>query len=502
MRSFIYRHRTRRLLIVVVLLSAVGFFYLYEPRWIKRTVEDKVAEFMGNELTARIGEVRGGMFRDMILQNVAIYSGKGDEGGVFRVERMEIPYRIWRALFDKLGLLPPQERDLRNIGIYFSRENPFIKGFIKLYKYPDRIELFGHISPGIFGDREKRGVKGVFRKRGDGRYDCEILWDGKTKITGTLDPSGRTIDLGFTPVARKKGIVKIKGSIGEKKEVKVYSRLDKVSVFGTEVIGDLWLTYRDPGIPVFFFKAENLVIDKRPFWDVVVEGEFSPGEKKLSLDNVKWGESITLRGKIRTQDPYPAELRLVIKDMDLGELAGMLGNTTGPFAGVAETDINIEGPVKTAEVKGRLFISEGVMNNMEFRSIFATLEGKLPVVRIVDSRVLKETGHLIVSGQMDFSKLRENKAFEDVVFETDNRVAVWEDWQISKEEKHHVVEARKDKVTISTSMDDGSLRRRPVTEDAIQKEFGFKYGLDGSNSIKIETSEEDDFFGLEHKIQF
>ncbi len=98
--------------------------------------------------------------------------------------------------------------------------------------------------------------------------------------------------------------------------------------------------------------------------------------------------------------------------------------------------------------------------------------------------------------------MSENKAFEGVVFDTDNKVAVWEYWQISKEEKSGVVEARKDNLTISTSMEDDYVRPELGSEDYLKKDLGVKYKVDDSNSIKFESKDEDSFFGMEHSIEF
>ena len=56
----------------------------------------------------------------------------------------------------------------------------------------------------------------------------------------------------------------------------------------------------------------------------------------------------------------------------------------------------------------------------------------------------------------------------------------------------------------------GYMQILPVTfymygqekEDSGQKEVGFKYKIDTSNSIKVQIDDEDDFLGVEHKIEF
>ena len=480
----------------------IYFLNFHESHWMKEFAEEKVSEFMGHKLTVRIGGISGGVFRDMVLQNVAFVSGSSGGEKVFRLERMEISYRAWRPLLEKLDLLPDEERPLKYVGVYFSKENPFLRGFLKLYSSPEKIEVFGHVSPALFDDQRKRGIKGVFTRRQDGRYDCDLLWDGRLKVTGVLDPSGRKIELVLKTLSEKKGMVKICAAIDENEGISVYSRLDKVNIFGIEVIGDLKASYRDRELPLFSFEAENLVIDKRSFWGFTAQGGVSVEEKVVFLDNVKWGEAFTLAGKIGIAAPYPASMRLLVKDAELAELSEMFGNTNIPFAGPLEAKIDFEGPIGRANVKGRFHVGEGAMGNLEFRSISAALEGMLPVVRVIDSRIMKEGGHIIADGEIDFSKLRDNKAFDGVSFVTDNKVAVWEEWQISKTDESNTVKARKDNLILTTAMEDDGLHGEPATKAPMQKDAGFEYKLDTSNSIKADFDEDKDFFGLQHKMQF
>jgi hypothetical protein len=478
-------------------------FYLVafqEPALVKHVAEKKVADFLGDRFSVEIGEVRDGIFRDMVLEDVVLGVGKIEEGKVFHLERMEISYRLWQVLLEKIKFLPGKDEPLKYIFMYFGDKNPFVRGFIKLYSYPERIEVLGHVSFAMFADETKRGIKGVLLKREDGKYDCDLLWDGSVQVTGTLDPGGKEIDLGVIPVLEQAGKLKIKGSVSEGRDISVYSRLDRVSLYGAQTIGDLWISYKNSDTPSFSIKAENLVIDKRPFWDFFAGGRFVPANRTIILDSVKWGDGLILTGRAEVQPPYEGKLKLKMQGMKLSGLAKMLGEKKTPLFGEMEGEINFTGSLRSADVDGRLFIGKGVMGSMEFRSIFATLSGKLPVIKVTDSRVVKDGGNLIVTGQIDFSKMRENKALEGLIFQTDNKVAVWEDWQISKEKD--TVEARRDKLTISTAVQDDVSKEDTSSRSRGQKEMGVKYKLDTNNSIKLDFEEEDDFFGLEHKIQF
>ncbi len=392
MKNIIYRSRRRHFLVLLIVLALAYFVMSQQSQWIKRLAEDKVAGFLGHQIRVRIGAISGGIFGDMVLQDVAFISGKGDEEQIFGMERMEISYRVWRGIADKFDLRKGKSDQLEAMAVYFSRKNPFLQGFIKLTRTPDGMDILGHISPVLFGEERKRGVKGTFLRRDDGRYDCDLLWDGRVNISGNLDPGKRSIDLSFIPIADKKGLVKIEGIIEGSGGIEVYSRFDKVNLFGTEVIGDMWINYRDVGKTVFSGRLENLVINKRPFWGFQVSGSFDRSKKELVLDDASWGEAMHLSGDISTESPYDVGLKLLITSMELEELAAMFGGSKKPVSGRVEGEIKVRGPAQTADVNGRLYIGEGVLGEMDFKSLFATLEGKLPVVRVVDSRVVKDGG--------------------------------------------------------------------------------------------------------------
>ncbi|MCK5451048.1 MAG: hypothetical protein KAI70_04715, partial [Candidatus Omnitrophica bacterium] len=359
-----------------------------------------------------------------------------------------------------------------------------------------------HISLALFEEEEKKGIKGVLFKREDGRYNCNMVLDGKLKIEGIVDFSNKAMELDFVPVSDDRWLVKIKGGMESNGSISIYSRIDKIKAGDVELIGDIWISYLSGNVSEFSMKTENFLVNRKPFWDIMVNGKFSRFDNKITIDRVKWGDNITLTGDLFTKTPCPMDLRILIKGLELAEIAKMLSVKKDELTGRLEGDIGITGSRNKATVKGRVYIGEGTLGEMKFRSLFATLKGNLPVISIVDSRVVKDWGNILVSGEIDFSKLRGGKAFDDLLFETDNKVAVWENWQIAKEETLNIVEASKDRMTVITSLEDDDLTEGFRLKDSQQKELGFKYKLDTGNSIKLEFEEDRDFFGVEHKIQF
>ncbi len=352
MRGVLIRNRVIRLSALAVVLfvfTAVSFWNMF---WMKSVAEAKISEFIGDKFEVRIGEIKGGIFGNTVLQDVAFRMHGKAYGVVFRLERVEISYRVWQAFLDKLGLVPKERFPIKEAGVYFSKRDPLIQGFIKIYSSAGAIDVFGSISSVIFGEDRKKVFKGEFNRRADGLYDCDIFWDGNREIKGIMDPANKSLEFSVFPVS------------------------------------------------------------------------------------------------------------------------------------------------------GRIFVEKGVLGELEFVSMFATLSGNLPVIKVSDARVVKNGGHIIMRGEVDLSKMKEDKAIENLFFETDNKVAVWENWQISKDEGPNKVEARKDRLVFSTSFEGDQAQITWESEKHQQQDMWFKYKLDEYNSFKMEMREDGDFLGVEHKVQF
>jgi len=501
MGGIFIRNRTIRLGFVALILGVFCCNLYWNNFLMKSIAAAKISEFTGGRFIVTVGEVKSGIWGDTVLQDVAFY-GRGQKSTIFRLDRVEISYSLLQAILEKAGLMPRDSRPLREAGIYFSEKNPFIRGYIKMYSSDKVLEVFGNISPVVFGDEQGRAVKGTLKKQPDGRYDCYFLWEGASELKGILDPDNRTVEFGVFPAAGKDKVLKIEGAIAPGGEVKLYSRFYKWRIDGTEFVGDIWLSFTDKGIPEFSAEAKNLLINKRPIWDISVNGRFNRTRGNIHIEQLKWGENIGLVGVISTREFFPARLNLAMKRLDLAELSKILGSKEGELAGISTAEIEFQGPLKTASVSGRIFIEKGIMGEMEFISMFATLGGKLPVVTISDARVVKDGGNIIVSGEVDFSKMGGDDVLEHLKFETDNKVAVWERWQISKEEGSNKVEARKNRMVVCTSFEGDDPQNAGDSDPYKERDVWFKYKLDNENSLRMEVSEEGDFWGLEHKVQF
>lgn len=507
MRGRVFYNRKKRLLILAILLliSTTTFTYCTNSVFMKKIASVKVSEFLGKNFNVNIGKISGGIFGNMVLENVtiSIYGKSNEPGKMFRLERMEISYNVWDIIKEFLNYGFEGRYPLKGVALYFSETNPFLRGFIQIDDMGEGVGIMGYIAPAFLGEDGKKAIKGTLKPNKKGTYDCNFLWNGSFDISGEFNSAGKKLNLVFNDKRDTKKLIKMETYITDENVMETYIRLQQADIFGTICIGDIWFSYkwmREKSN--FTVKAKNLVINKNPSWSISIEGSFDWQNEILDFDSVRWGENIIAAGSVDLKNKYNTNISLYIHDLELQDLAYTTGDLDSAKAGKIEGEFMIMGNIKNPEIKGRLFIGEGHMEGMEFRSIFATMEGVYPIVNVVDSRVVKDGGQLSITGYIDFSKINNDKAFDTLIFDTDNKVAVWDKWQITKQEREKIVEATKERFTFSTGIENEDFDWKSWDRDSREKEIGVKYSIDSENSIKMEIEEERDFFGIEHKMQF
>ncbi|MDD5634209.1 MAG: hypothetical protein PHW46_02920 [Candidatus Omnitrophica bacterium] len=503
MRGFIYHSRPRRLLAIAFILALFVIANFFQTNWLKDFAEKKVTDFLGNNLSAEIGSVSGGFLSDIVLRDVVFCSGER-KNHAFSISKVIISYRITDALKEMFFKKDKQASSLNFIDIYFSDKNPFVKGFLRIFREENKICFSGKIAPVLFADAKKKEIKGSFVKKEDAKYDCDILWDNSLKAVGVLDIKKRSLDMDFSPVeATGKGIAKLRAVIDENGGVNLYSRLDKVDIRGIELIGDISFNLRNEYKPLFSLKMENMVVNKMPFWNVLADGGYSAESKTLFLNSVRWGENFLLFGKIGVEAPYNVDMKLIFNGADLRAIADMLGDTKSSLAGKTTGELTAIGSVEEPLLNGRVRISDGEINYIKFRSLVASLKIKWPVLEITDSRVIQEGGQIIIDGEIQLDKIKQGTSLDKLLVQTDNKVAVWDQWQIAKQDDVNVVEAKKDKVTLRTSLEKNDPNEALSEADrGSKKDMGLEYQIDSANSFKLDYDERGDFVGVKHKVQF
>lgn len=501
MRGLYFRQkRVKRVLAAGLWIALFCVVFSQHRLWMKDLAENKLSKFLGGRYDVTIREVRGGIFGDMVLEDVRLRNAGSVDARSFDIDKVEIAYRLWWPAAEKAGLRKKSSLPAEFIAVYFSEENPFVRGVLRIGSRTGETELFGDMRPIFLGTDKKLRVQGYLKELPGGIYRCGLSWDGVAGAKGIVDPKKRSMELEAVPSSATSGCLKVKASLTEDKKADIYCRADKLIVDGKEIIGDAWLSCGFGESPDISLKVENVVVDKRPCWDLSVEGSYIKSAKSFVLSNVKIGSSISLSGMLCTVPPYESSLKLIVKNLDLALVGQMVGGKKTAMKGLVQMDIALKGPIRTPLVKGRVSSSAGFIGSLEFRSIYGELVGKYPTIKVVDGRIVQDGGGMTVSGDADLSRPGGNK-FANMEFGTENAVTFMSRWQITRaasslaDNEGGALDAQGNKCLEGEAVPNPDLK-----DDA--NDVGVKFRFDSNNSVRLERKEDRDLIGVEHKMQF
>lgn len=308
-------------------------------------------------------------------------------------------------------------------------------------------------------------------------------------------------------VTPKAGHIKIISNINAKNGLSLYANLNHINPFGFDILTRLNVDtalYEAKGpLPIFkgLIKTQNLIINYKPFDEIKASWLLKKDE--LFITSLELGDKYRLFGKLNLNRPYNMDLDLSINGAAVEDwLVFSKYAEKGDFAGLMNGRLNIQGPLKEPTTKGAFSLKDGNLRELRFDSINFNLNGKGPILKIDDSKITKADGYLYINGEIDVRKLGNRNVLEDMRIETDQKVIVWEGWDISKDTHTSEVKLNKEvaediDVIFKTYSNSGA-----VNDERKRNEIGLDYKIRKDDSINVRMKEDGAFVGVEHKIKF
>ena len=172
-----------------------------------------------------------------------------------------------------------------------------------------------------------------------------------------------------------------------------------------------------------------------------------------------------------------------------------LGNMSGIFY--------IKGPLKNLFYNGMLQSRNGKIASLEYDVANIRLEGSGPIISIADAHLRHGKSKLTIDGYIDLRNIAKGEnLFEGLSGSSDMKEIVWDGWDIIKSGSSEL-RITKD---ISDYMRVGfkTMAREPLTtyyEKESPEEMSLEYKM-GLKNLKMSFKENEEFFGIEHNIQF
>jgi hypothetical protein len=314
--------------------------------------------------------------------------------------------------------------------------------------------------------------------------------------------------------ARQSGLFYMKPPKGEIKgefnfsnsRVAVEGMLNHVDFFSKDLISDIKIVaeakkQRDVYALKSDIRFENIILDYKPFTDVRMI--FFSRASVLDVLSLEIGEGIRFHGKIITEPPYDVDVSLSVNNIDLSTAFRSEGMpVNNELKGIMNGGLSMKGPFETAESEGRFEVRDGKIGDLVYSYAVVNLKGSGPHLWLEDSKIFKDVGFLLMSGEINLKEIGKKNVMEDIIIETDQKVVIWEGWEVLKPDDSHMVSATK-KVSDDINLNFKTFME-PETLDDSEKtsEVELEYKLKTSDSLKMKFKDQEEFFGVERKIKF
>ncbi len=407
---------------------------------------------------------------------------------------------------------------LVNGRIEHAFENPAVKLRISAQDKDYKVKIyFRHAAPekeaAVYGKVAVAGkfcfdLKGNINVVSGGAVRIRDLVLGNIfKTSGDLDIRGQT---GRFITKCRAGAIKVTVGLEGKDRKGLYARarLSHLNIRGFDVLSgidintELYDTADVSRILSGSLSTHNLIINYKPFKEINARWAFK--KDALFINGIELGDEYKLSGSVKLTPPFDTNLIFAVHNAYPADwLIFSKYDLTGAVSGTMNGRLTIEGPLKCPLTKGRFEVRDGNLKSVKFNLLYLNLNGKGPIITIADSRISKEGGYLIIEGWFNVSQIGKRNIFEHVKIKTDQKIIVWEGWDIFKDADTSEIQLKKDitdefKVNFRTHTDTDYAGREKQ-----EGEVGLDYKIQKNDSINVRMKNDNTgFVGVEHKVKF
>jgi len=484
------RHlRTRRrfriiiaaLLVVCIILFVEARIEAFAPQ-VKDFITLKAEEALGGKVKLSIGNVEGGILNPISFNEIKL-KDKHD-AAIFTsivIDSIRTNYHVWDLLLKRVersGISNILSRDTF-VYVNFETKNRENSGFVR-----------------INGDLSDARVIG----------SLSLFNNEKVDFEGRITTEYFAFEL--KPIA---GIVKIYGRISSSGDIIMNVRTECFKIHGISIACDLLMRNKitaDPAVPTEKTLDSELLTRR-----IVVNGKTYPEIKAtyriskdvLDISRFEFGDNIKMSGKIILRDPYKVDIRILIDNLSCTRFFAIFGaqEIAKVFSGNLNAKIELKGPYKNPKSNISLEVRKGNLMMMDFDSLSVIFKGDGPLLRIDDSRIVRQSGSLVIAGEFDVRKIGKGILFDNLKLISDEKALTWDRFNTSKLNGTEEVNMQK---KLSSDLNLGFKRylndERVGGSSRDKDEFQLKYKLNELDSLAMSVKDGGGFFGMEHRDSF
>lgn len=247
--------------------------------------------------------------------------------------------------------------------------------------------------------------------------------------------------------------------------------------------------------------SKDTELNSNPFMDARMS--FKVVNDEFLIKSLRIGQAYELKGKVSLISPFETDLRLEIDRADIRDFA-VIAKIKNPDAafGIMSGAFDIKGPLSQLFSDGAIHSKNGKIGPVEYDLATVKIEGFGPIMNIVDSSVMQDKGSLVLEGYIDLRNIEKGDLFDGLRVKSDLKTIAWYDWDITKKGLDELSMTK----DISDDMRIGfrTMARDPSTtyyDRENPEEMSLEYRV-GMENLKMKLRENEEFFGIEHKIEF
>lgn len=247
--------------------------------------------------------------------------------------------------------------------------------------------------------------------------------------------------------------------------------------------------------------SRDTMLNAAPFMPLRMS--FKIEKDALEIRSLRLGNAYEVKGRCSLERPFNADLSLEVNRADIRELANLMKVKNPDVAmGIVNGAFYIKGTFASLFSDGMLESRNGKLGPIEYDMASVRLEGFGPIINIVDSNIRYGNSNITVDGYVDLRNLAKGELFSGLRVKSDMKRIVWDGWDITKKGKDELSmeKAISDNVRVGFK----TMSRDPISryyDRDNPEELSLKYKM-GMENLKMRLKEDEEFFGIEHNIEF
>lgn len=442
--------------------------------------ELKIEEAFGETFIVSIGSLVGGIFHPFVLNDCTIKDLKGNAiVPSVNIDSIITDYRIWDLFKRRKGSVLSLTGK-PNIDIKYSSKDKSISGFARLNGEIDDADVRGYLK---YLEKERIDYVGKIKK-------------------GSLF---------VLALDTKNGILNLEGSISTDRYLTMNVKLSHFRLYDFDIVCDATTKnafFMESGNPKRGYiegeiETESLILNYKQFSNLKASYTIdSHGILNISMLDI--GKDFKICGKVGLIEPHIMEIVIMANNVNLSRVLSIVNPKGASYmTGTMNGKFNLAGTFRNPRLNARFDVRHGKLTDVDFEHLNATLKGEGPIIRIEDSRITREGGYFVLTGEIDLSKAGSGDMFEGVKLATSDAAIIWDGWDTMRMRDTQELRMKK-----RMSEEVGLSFKKYITDERIDEslrdtdQYEIDYNLNPSESLKFKVGQDQDFFGLEHRNKF